>query len=205
MRAELRFRAGLPAAAALALLLCSSGPAGAQSVRPGALLQASYQGAVSTSAIEELARPLFQGFEAPTCRFAVETYRLRYGSTDFDGSEAAIQAELFLPRVPKPDKRPLCVFASGTTGIDDSCAPSLEQPEVRRWGHYRANLLSYAASGFIVVFPDYLGFNDPERPQRYFSKQAEAHVLLDAVRAAQAFFASHPQRVALSGAVFLAG
>ena len=205
MGTALRLQASLPAAAALALLLGAAPPAGAQSALPGALLQVNYRGVVSTSLIAELARPLFQGFEGPTCRFAVDTYRLRYGSTDFDGSEAVIQAELFVPKVPKPDRRPLCVFASGTTGIDDSCAPSLEQPEVRRWGHYRANLLSYAASGFIVVFPDYLGFNDPERPQRYFSKQAEAHVLLDAVRAVQAFFASHPQGVAFSGAVFLAG
>ena len=155
--------------------------------------------------IDELARPLFEGFPPPSLRFSVDTYRLRYRSTDFDGSAADIQAQLFVPRYVEPESRPVLVFGSGTTGIADACAPSREVPELRRWGHYRANMLAYASAGFITVFPDYLGFNDPDRPQRYFSHPAEAHVLLDAARAVQAFFAEYPQKVRPSGVVFAAG
>ncbi len=75
------------------------------------------------------------------------------------------------------------MFGSGTTGISDTCAPSLEIPEEIRWGWYKQNMLAYAGSGFITIFPDYLGFNDPDRPQRYFSKEAEGHVMLDSIRA----------------------
>jgi pimeloyl-ACP methyl ester carboxylesterase len=66
-------------------------------------------------------------------------------------------------------------------------------------------MLAYASAGFITVFPDYVGFNDPDRPQRYFSHAAEAHALLDAARAVKAFFGEFPQTVRPSGVVFTAG
>ena len=178
-------------------------PAGAQT--HGALLEWSFSGQYTPMRIDELARPLFEGFPSPSLRFAVDTYQLAYRSTDFDGSPATIQARLFVPRYAEPESRPLLVFGSGTTGIADACAPSREVPEVRRWGHYQANMLAYASAGFITIFPDYLGFNDPDRPQRYFSRPAEAHALLDAARAARAFLAGYPQQVRPSGTVFAAG
>ena len=205
-------RAGaLPAALlALAALLAPAARAPAQSSgpragRPGTLLDWSFREQYSPARIDELARPLFEGFPAPYLRFSVDTYSLRFRSTDFDGSTAEIQAQLFVPRYVEPESRPVLVFGSGTTGISDDCAPSREVPELRRWGHYRANMLAYASGGFITVFPDYLGFNDPNRPQRYFSRDAEAHVLLDAARAVRAFFKEYPQKVSPSGVVFAAG
>jgi pimeloyl-ACP methyl ester carboxylesterase len=201
----------LPAALlALAAMIAPAARAPAQSAasgsgRPGTLLEWRFREQYSPARIDELARPLFEGFPAPSLRFSVDTYALRYHSTDFDGSAAEIQAQLFVPRYVEPESRPVLVFGSGTTGIADDCAPSREVPELRRWGHYRANMLAYASGGFITVFPDYLGFNDPSRPQRYFSREAEAHVLLDAARAVRAFFAEYPQKARPSGAVFAAG
>jgi pimeloyl-ACP methyl ester carboxylesterase len=199
----------LPALALAALAALGAPTASAQSATrsaaPGALLEWSFREQCSPARIDELARPLFEGFESPNLRFAVDAYSLSFRSTDHDGSGAVIHAGLFVPRYVEPESRPVLVFGSGTTGISDACAPSLEVPEVRRWGHYRANMLAYASAGFITIFPDYLGFNDPERPQRYFSRQAEGHVLLDAARAARAFFAEYPQKVRPSGAVFTAG
>ena len=196
-------RVALLAVAALGTLLAA--PAVAQQPKPGALLSWNLRDQFSPAQIGELAVPLFEGLELPYLRFAVDTYQLQYRSRDFDGSEAVIRAGLFVPRYAEPESRPVLVFGSGTTGIADSCAPSLEQPELRRWGHYKANMLAYASVGFIAVLPDYLGFNDPDRPQRYFSRQAEAHVLLDAARAVQAFFKAYPQTVRPSGVVFAAG
>ena len=154
---------------------------------PGTVLEAEFRGAYTPAQIEELGRPLFSGFQPPASRLSVNSYDLKYVSTDFDGSSAVIHAQLFVPVYAAEAERPVLVFGSGTTGIADSCAPSLEQPEVRRWGHYRANMLAYAGAGFITIFPDYLGFNDPDRPQRYFSLKAEGHVMLDAARAARHF------------------
>ena len=204
-------RRALPAALlALAALLAPT-QARAQdrvnSIHPGSLLEWGLREQCSPARIDELARPLFEGEGSPppTLRFSVDTYWLLYRSTDYDGSAADIQALLFVPRYVEPESRPVLVFGSGTTGIADGCAASREVPELRRWGHYRANMLAYASAGFITVFPDYLGFNDPDRPQRYFSHPAEAHALLDAARAVQAFFAAYPQTVRPSGAVFAAG
>ena len=129
-----------------------------------------------------------EDFPVRPMRYDVQTYDIRYVSTDHDGSAAEIHAQLFVPIFTEPAGRPLFVFGSGTTGIADGCAPSLEQPEVRRWGYYRENMLAYAGSGVITIFPDYLGFGDPDRPQRYFSKLAEGRTMLDAVRAVDDFF-----------------
>jgi acetyl esterase/lipase len=179
----------------------------------GAVLSSSFLGVLSTTEIEHQAAGFFEMYPVPPMSYEVESWSIELSTQDFDGSPVTARAQLFVPRVdgapgvrPAGENRlPLLVFGSGTTGISDACAPSLEQPEVRRWGWYTANMLSYAASGFIVIFPDYVGFNDPDRPQRYFSRQAEGHLMLDAARAALAFMTSgdHPARAA--HIVFAAG
>jgi pimeloyl-ACP methyl ester carboxylesterase len=176
-------------------------------VTPGSILSVQVLEVIQPAEIERLAKPLFTeaGFSVPSMRYAVEVYSLRYLSTDHDGSSVKITAQFFVPRFVKQTARPVYVFGSGTTGIADSCAPSLEPPDVRRWGWYRQNMLAYAGLGFIVIFPDYIGFNDSDRPQRYFSKLAEGHVMLDAARAVFRFFEFPGYAVKPAPAVFLAG
>ncbi|MBN1836535.1 MAG: hypothetical protein JW820_11840 [Spirochaetales bacterium] len=197
-----------PAAAAAlvsAILLLSAALPRAYGQAPGTLVRAISAPGYTPAQIDALAVPLFEGYEQPRSRLKVSVYELTYLSTDFDGSPAQIQARLFVPVYSAPVERPVLVFGSGTTGIADACAPSREQPEVRRWGYYRANMLAYASAGIITVFPDYLGFNDPQRPQRYFSRAAEGHVMLDAARAVRSFFEQHEANVRPAGAVFTAG
>ena len=180
----------------LILALGAVSLAGGQTA-PGSVLTSVFIGSFPTAEIDVLQKALFEAYaRLPTPRFAVDTYRVRYLSADFDGTSAVVTAELFVPRYSEHSDRPLLVFGAGTTGIGDACAPSLEQWEVRHFGNYRANMLAYAAQGFIVLFPDYLGFNDPDRPQRYFSKFAEAHAMLDGIRAVFQYFktAAHPVR-----------
>jgi pimeloyl-ACP methyl ester carboxylesterase len=152
-----------------------------------------YQGRVSASAIDAEATPLFDGFApgepvfpAPKPRFAADVYRVRFWSLDFDGSPVEVEASLYVPISRLPLRAPVLAFGSGTTGLGDHCAPSLEQPEVRRLGYYRANMLSYAGQGFITIFPDYTGFNNPDMAQRYFSAAAEGYLMLDSLRVARA-------------------
>jgi acetyl esterase/lipase len=201
-------RATIATAAGFLILLGAAPVARSQEV-PGSLISSAFTGEFPIAEIETLQKVLFGTYAAPPVpRFAVATYRLRYNSTDFDESGAAITAELFVPILGGPGDpadRPVLVFGSGTTGIADSCAPSLEQWEVRHFGDYRANMLAYAAQGFIVLFPDYLGFNDPSRPQRYFSRPAEAHAMLDGVRAVFRYFAGGSRPVRLAQKVFVAG
>ena len=147
----------------------------------------------------------FETYPAPVVRHVVRKYALAFTSRDFDGSPVTILAQVYVPKLDAPSARPVYVFASGTTGIGDNCAPSLETPETKRWGWYEQNMLAYAALGFIVVFPDYTGFNDPGRPQRYFSKAAEAYMMLDAIRAGLAMFPLEGTGASPSKAVFAAG
>lgn len=201
----------LPAALVVAAALLFPVPARAQSatpldrLRPGALIEVIYVGPRTVEDIVELATPMFDIYGVPDLSYSVRFYRIRYRSTDFDGTPVEIGANVFVPHVAGEGAFPLLVFGSGTTGVSDPCAPSLERPQVRRWGHYEANMLAYAGSGVITVFPDYLGFNDPQRPQRYFSKHAEAHVMLDAVRAARSFLDNRGAGVAATEHTFLGG
>ena len=194
--------------ALLAPLSFSSGYAQA----PGALLELIPTGAYRPADIEALAAPLFAPHEVPPLAASVNTYRLRYATTDLDGSPAEIVAQLFVPVLTEETARPVYAFGAGTTGLAEPCAPSKEYEYSHPLGHYRAYLLAYASRGFIGVLPDYLGFNDPERTQAYFNARAEGRVMLDAVRATYAFFEAfganadvNPSSVRPSGAVFTAG
>jgi dienelactone hydrolase len=167
--------------------------AAAHALGPGQILDVQERQLFSPEQIRREARLLFEGFDDPAPELAVATYDLRFRSTDADGSPATVYAQLFVPlAASEPADFPVLVFGSGTTGIGDQCAPSREQPDVVRWGYYRSHMLAYASRGFITIFPDYLGFNDATRPQRYFSKLAEGQTMLDAARAVYRFFDSYP-------------
>lgn len=156
-----------------------------ESHNPGEIVSIMKGKAFTLAEAREEVKPFIEDYRMDPLEFGVRTYRIRYVSTDFDGTSAVINAQVFIPDTETSEKFPLYVFGSGTTGLSDACAPSFEVPEKRRWGWYRENMIAYGASGFIAIFPDYLGFNDPDRTQRYFSKLAEGHVMLDAIRAVE--------------------
>ncbi len=178
---------------------------GAEAVQPGDLATADHVEFVSAAAIAARASALFKDYPLPPLQHGVDIYRLRFTSRDFDGSMAPITALLYVPRVEARVEMPVLVFGAGTTGVGDACAPSLEQVEGRHFGDYEENMLAYAALGLIVVLPDYLGFDDPTRPQRYFSHDAEGHVMLDAARAVTAFYKDAADLARPMGKVFVAG
>lgn len=174
----------------------------ARATQPGELLSVKQIAHYPIAEILTEMTPLFEPFGVPDVRYPVDVYWIQFHSSDFDGSPAVARAQLFVPYLGRPadaqhrDDRsenepatlPILTFGSGTTGIAERCAPILEIPELNRWGSYHANMLAYATDGFIVIFPEYIGFGDPETPQRYFSKAAEAHVMLDSIRAVYRFF-----------------
>jgi len=177
----------------------------AQARLPGEVISVQLSGTARPGQIRQICAPFFEGYGLPPVRHAVDSYILRYASRDADGSPVQITAMLFIPSFPAPALRPVLVFGAGTTGLGDDCAPSLEQSVQRYLGRYRENMLAYAGMGFITVLPDYAGFNDPARPQRYFSKRAEAHVMLDAARAVVRLMAGSSHPVAPMPVVFTAG
>ena len=119
--------------------------------------------------------------------YPVDLYRLRYLTLDGNGEEVELLADLFVPYVDTPASFPVLVHAAGTTGIGDGCAPLDEGLGDRNWGNYRGHSLAYAAQGYIVILPNGLGFDSPDRIYPYFVAELQAHVLLDAARATYEF------------------
>ncbi|MFW5685487.1 MAG: lipase family protein [Spirochaetota bacterium] len=184
-------------AALILVITLASAPLAAQRVRAGweepvagTLLSVVYQERVTPQQITSEGVPFFEDFPMPDPRYGADVYRVVFWTNDYDGRPVRAAASLYIPVSPEPIEAPVLAFGSGTTGVGDHCAPSLENPEIVRFGWYRSNMLAYAGQGMITIFPDYVGFNDPTIPQRYFSKTAEGHLMLDSIRAARHVAAS---------------
>lgn len=141
----------------------------------------------------------------PPVENGVDLWQLRVATTGLDGDVVAVTAQFFHPVEPLAGSSPLFVYGSGTTGVGPACAPSRETLLPQPLGYYRELLAPYAARGFATVFPDYLGFDDPTRPQAYFHALSEAHVLLDAARAVREFYDRLAIADELQEAVFFGG
>ncbi|MBI5666892.1 MAG: hypothetical protein HZC41_02700 [Chloroflexi bacterium] len=158
----------------------------------GTILASEYVITRSVATINQIIGSFYPPEQALPALYPVDEYRLTFHSEDEAGAPLAIIAQLFVPRVAQPVEFPVLVVGAGTTGLADDCAPSREQPEVHSLGNYRAFVLGFAAQGWIVILPDYAGYNDPDRVQAYYVAELAARVMTDAARAAyDAFAASH--------------
>lgn len=135
----------------------------------------------------------------------MDHYTVTFNTTDEKGVLLTVKGQLYLPKTTGNDSYPVYVFGSGTTGLDDQCAPSKEITSIDNWGDYNAHMLSYATQGYIVFFPDYEGFNDLARMHHYFNSELEAKVMLDGARATYDFFTEVDSSIKPQKAVFLAG
>ncbi len=190
---------------AAVLLILSAAPR-ARAVEPaGSLLEVRPDGSLSPEELARTVAPLFKGFDDPLPRYTVDAYLIRYTSRYPDGGEAVIVAQLFVPRLPAGRPGLLYVFAPGSTGLLDVCRPSREHIAGIRWGLYRSHVLAFAGRGVIGLLPDYMGFGDPQRLQPYFSAVAEGRMMLDGVRAVNAFLADRFTAGARRPAAFFAG
>jgi predicted esterase len=172
-------------------LLPAMTPTGTTDVA-GSILAVTYRGTVEVATIDQASANFYPAQNVLPAVYAVDEYRIRFTSYDLNGAPLELVAQLFVPHVSEHQLFPIYTFGSGTTGIDDACAPSLERPLVSNWGDYRVHMLTYAAQGYIGILPDYEGFNDPQRIHHYFVAQLEAHALLDAARAVYRFLEDTP-------------
>lgn len=193
------------ASAVVAQVEPASPPGPDLALPPGSVVEVVYEERLSPSAVAQAAAPAFGRFGSPVIENAVDVYRLQFVTTGLEGEVAIVTASLFVPVEPARGSAPLYVFGSGTTGLADVCAPSREAALPQPLGMYRGYLAPYAGRGLVTVFPDYLGFEDPTRPQAYFHASSEAHVMLDAARAVRALFAEAPWLGVLEDAVLMGG
>ncbi len=124
----------------------------------------------------------------PSGSYPVDLVRITFETVDELGEIVEAQADLYIPYVESEEAFPILGHAAGTTGVGHECAPLDERTTGRSWGAYHSQSLDYAAQGHIVVFPNWLYFDDPQRSHRYFVADLQAHTLLDAVRAAYHFW-----------------
>jgi alpha-beta hydrolase superfamily lysophospholipase len=169
-------RAALTAAIALASLAAAE---------PGRIVELDFRGTFSAGAVRDQTAGRFRndGVEPLPVRSAVASYIMRFETRDARGEPATALAHLFVPEQPV-DAGAVLAFAPGSNGLVDACAPSRGYVQGGGLDTYGAYGLAYAGQGLPTVVPNYIGFFDPDRLQPYFVADAEAHVVLDALRAA---------------------
>ena len=110
--------------------------------------------------------------------------RVVYRSTSGDGQPTVVSGSVFIPSGDPPDGGwPVIAYGHGTTGIDQSCAPSSSD-----------SLLGYAQAvgvlvrrGFAVALADYQGVGTPG-VHPYTDSRTAGLNMIDAVRALRATF-----------------
>ncbi len=120
--------------------------------------------------------------------------RIMYRSTDSNDQPNAVTGTYIDPAAEwtGPGPRPLVVLAPGTQGQGDQCAPSRMLNRVITYTPPLGFMVEYEvlaaysllSQGYGVVITDYDGLGTPGA-HTYVNRAAEAHAVLDAVRAAQ--------------------
>ena len=107
-------------------------------------------------------------------------HRVMYHSRSIRGADIAVTGLVVVPDGPAPAGGwPVMSWAHGTTGIADSCAPSLDASGSIGFAN------SFLDDGWVVVATDYEGLGTPGR-HPYIVGDSEARGVIDNVRAAAA-------------------
>ena len=113
-----------------------------------------------------------------------DAQRIMYRSRDTHGDPTAVTGTVLTPHESwqGEGERPLVAYAPGTQGIGDNCAPSKKLALGLEYeGPFVTGLLE---AGYGVVITDYEGLGTPG-VHTYVNRAAEAHAVLDSIRAAQ--------------------
>jgi acetyl esterase/lipase len=108
-------------------------------------------------------------------------FRILYRSTGLNGEPIGVSGAIFIPPAPAPaGGRDVIAWAHPTSGVVESCAPSL-MPDLAGtiWG-----LADMLARGYVVVATDYPGLGTPGI-HPYLIGVSEGRAVLDSVRAAR--------------------
>jgi pimeloyl-ACP methyl ester carboxylesterase len=119
-----------------------------------------------------------------------------YQGTGVDGKPTAISGTVSIPKGKAPkDGWPVITWAHGTTGIADSCAPSITNVNQ----HYDFALLQgWLKAGYAVVRTDYEGLGTPGT-HPFLIGTSEGRAVLDIATAARQLDPSLGKRVLISG------
>ena len=111
---------------------------------------------------------------------AGESVVMTYKMLGVHNREVQTTALVFTPKTAVPAKGwPIVVWAHGTTGIADACAPS----RIPLNTYVKGMIDGFLASGYVVVAPDYEGLGEPTADQLhpFLNVKSEAFSITDAV------------------------
>lgn len=111
-----------------------------------------------------------------------QAWRILYTTTREEGVPALASALVVAPQNLPGEPQPVIAWAHGTTGVDQSCAPSLLKDPFAAGA--MPGLAEVIANGWIVVATDYSGLGT-EPPHAYLVGSQAGRAVLDAVRAAR--------------------
>jgi hypothetical protein len=116
-------------------------------------------------------------------------FRLKYVTTNARGKRALSTGILFLPKGKPPRGGwPVISWAHGTSGLGDSCAPSVVGPALP--ARDRPYLANWMREGYAIVASDYAGLGTPGL-MAYLHGRSEAHNIVDIVKAGRAYANEH--------------
>ena len=115
---------------------------------------------------------------------AGQSVKMTYRMLGVNGSEVQATSLLFTPKTTPPITGwPIVVWAHGTTGVADKCAPSKTALNL----HVEDMIKKLLAAGYVVVAPDYEGLGEPSSNEAhpFLNLQSAAFSITDAVVAAR--------------------
>ena len=128
-------------------------------------------------------------------------WNIIYVSEGAAGALEYVSGEIYVPRAAAPaeGQRPLVVWNHGTSGLQDSCAPSRDNLLQAGSSPRVPALDTLIARGYVVAMSDYQGLGTPG-PAAYLNGPAQGKAALDVARAARSFGpAGAGARVAMYG------
>lgn len=109
-------------------------------------------------------------------------WRILYTTTRDEGQPALASAIVVAPAVESANAREVITWAHGTTGVHQTCAPSVLEGTFSTGAFFSVD--EVVDEGWVLVATDYVGLGT-ESPHPYLIGQGEARSVLDSVRAAR--------------------
>ncbi|HEX5012634.1 MAG TPA: lipase family protein [Candidatus Limnocylindrales bacterium] len=108
-------------------------------------------------------------------------WRILYTTSHGDGRPAVASGLVAAPAGPLAGPRPVIAWAHGTTGVNESCAPSLLETGISSGSPNAID--EVIDNGWVMVATDYIGLGTAG-PHAYLVGEPAGRAVLDAVRAA---------------------
>jgi len=130
---------------------------------------------ISSTYINTIEPSVLMAVSGLSLSYSVDTYKIVYETTDVDGSATIASGAFCIPISPDCQGFPIAVYEHGTS-LRKVDVPSEDIQET-----YIGRI--FAAGGYQVVMPDYLGMGDSPGLHPYCHGASEATATLDMIRA----------------------